>query len=118
MQMYDVDADSWSYGPPMPFARGGMAAFGLFGRLHVIGGETSFPPPEDDVFSSSQGVYGHTALYDPALRAWQWGASMPTAVHGVFPVRIDAQTATLHSDPLRSAPLPSGWSFRCSRVQI
>ena len=62
----------------------------MFGRLHVIGGETSFPPPEDDVFSSSQGVYDHTALYNPARSAWQWGASMPTAVHGVVPVRENA----------------------------
>jgi hypothetical protein len=55
----------------MPTPRGGIAAAGVDGRIHVFGGESP-----SSTFSTHE-------AFDVATGAWQALESMPTARHGL-----------------------------------
>lgn len=63
---YDPERNAWTEGPPMPSARGGLAAVAFDGKLYAIGG-----------FDGS-GNTGAVEVYDPATRQWTGKAPLPT----------------------------------------
>lgn len=67
LRIYDIDADRWRDGPPVPTARGALATAVLDGRIHAIGGTTH---GERDV--------GAHEVYDPETGEWTELAPMPT----------------------------------------
>lgn len=67
MRIYDIAADRWRDGPPVPTARGALATAVLDGRIHAIGGTTH---GRRDV-----GVH---EVYDPEAGEWTELAPMPT----------------------------------------
>jgi N-acetylneuraminic acid mutarotase len=56
----------WSAGPPMPHPRTEVAAAGLAGRVHLVGG-----------FGPAQALLE----YDPATERWRERAALPVALH-------------------------------------
>jgi N-acetylneuraminic acid mutarotase len=78
--VYDPATDSWSDLPPMPTARGGLAAVALNGKIYVVGGG-GMPPgkkPEPLGFASPHYVLSIVEVYDPANKSWKRVADMPT----------------------------------------
>jgi hypothetical protein len=65
--IYHPASDTWVEGPPMPTARGALAAAELDGRLIAVGGYTD---------SSNTGA---VELYDPLHERWDRLPSLPTA---------------------------------------
>lgn len=90
--VYDPATDSWASSldpgsglPPLPQARGGMGkAVYLGGEFYVFGGETI----DGGGGATAQGVYARVDVYDPVANAWRLDRPMPTARHGIFPVRV------------------------------
>jgi N-acetylneuraminic acid mutarotase len=90
--VYDPFADAWasSLDPgsglaPLPQKRGGMGkAVWLGGEFYVIGGETI----DGGGGATSQGVYARVDVYDPFANTWRTDTPMPTARHGLYPVRV------------------------------
>ncbi len=73
-ESYDPALDRWTSLPPLPTARGGLAAIAQDGVCHVVGGEDwALPFP---------GTFGAHEIFDPARGAWSTGRAMPTARHG------------------------------------
>ncbi len=66
VQVYDAIGDSWSFSTPMPFTASGMgSAFAdSAGNLYVFGGETTRPPPANDHYATSLGVYPQTRIFN------------------------------------------------------
>lgn len=90
-QIYDPNTNLWSYGEPMPIARGGMgAAVFTNGYFVVAGGETT-----SSAAATTDGVYPQTMLYKPTLRQWFSASNMPIAVHGSYPA-IDPSTGNVY----------------------
>lgn len=91
VQIYDPATDTWASGgedgtgpSPLPRARTemGRAVFAE-GRFYIFGGETS-----DGAGGNPQRVHDRVDIYDPTSDAWQTGAPMPTARHGISPVVV------------------------------
>lgn len=84
VQWYDPATDTWESSnqvqsdlTPMPAGRGGTGK-SLFhrGEFYVFGGE------------APNTVYPQVYAYDPVANTWRTDAPMPTARHGIFPVRF------------------------------
>ena len=94
VQIYDPVADSWesSNDPgstlaPLPQARGGTGtAVYANGEFFVFGGETSNGPG-----ATPTRTYDRVDIYDPVSNSWRPGATMPTALHGLYPVLHNEQ---------------------------
>jgi N-acetylneuraminic acid mutarotase len=90
VQIYDPATDRWTAsgeganGPaPLPQARGGMGkAVFVNGEFWVFGGETLDGPG-----ATSDRVYDRVDIYSPSSNSWRAGPPMPTARHGIFPLR-------------------------------
>ena len=75
VDIYDVTADTWTAGPPLPEPTSGMAAELLKdGRIHVVGGE--------DPGTLGGGVIDAHYTLDPDTGIWNSGAKSVLAVHG------------------------------------
>ena len=75
VDIYDVTADTWTTGPPLPEPTSGMAAEILQdGRIHVIGGE--------DPGTIGGGVIDAHFMLDPETGTWSSGPKARLAVHG------------------------------------
>ena len=54
------------------------------GEFYVFGGETA-----TGAGATADGVYHRVDVYRPATNTWRLDAPMPTARHGIFPLRVD-----------------------------
>ena len=94
--VYDPAANAWqsSLDPgstlaPLPQARGGMGkAVWLNGEFYVFGGETLTGAGG----ATAQGVYARVDVYDPLANSWRSDTPMPTARHGIYPIRVHGST--------------------------
>jgi len=71
VEIYDPATDSWRTGPPLPAARGGLAAVALPDRILVFGGEAPLR-----IFSANE-------MYEAAGNRWIAKEPMPTPRHGI-----------------------------------
>jgi hypothetical protein len=71
MQVYDVKADKWSAGPPLPVAVNHHMGAVAGGKLYVFGGQSASPTASPFVDSTFE--------FDPATQQWSARAAMPTA---------------------------------------
>ena len=96
VHVYDPLTDSWisSYdgGPPgsdlalLPQKRGGTGkAVWYHDEFYVFGGETQTNPGGH---ANPQGTYDRVDVYDPATNTWRLDAEMPTARHGIYPLKF------------------------------
>ena len=53
VEVYDIGADAWSPGPPLPLAVNHAMAATVDGRIHVLGGFTARGPPTDQAFGGA-----------------------------------------------------------------
>jgi N-acetylneuraminic acid mutarotase len=74
MQVYDVKADKWSYGPPLPVAVNHHMAAAAGGKIYVFGGQSASPTASPFVNTVFE--------FDPATQNWRARAAMPTARSG------------------------------------
>ncbi len=72
LEVYDVAANAWSVGAPMPVAVNHPGAAALNGRLYVIGGALASGASTDAVQE-----------YDPARNEWALKSPMPSARNAV-----------------------------------
>ena len=87
VQVYDPATDVWdsssqaqSQLTPMPSGRGGTGRAVLFaGEFYVFGGE------------EPGNVFDEVFVYRPSTNGWREDAPMPTARHGIFPVRFQGR---------------------------
>ncbi len=70
LEAYSPAGDRWYELPPMPTARGGLAAAALQERLFVFGGEIP-------------AVFDQNEAYDPSSGTWQQMTAMPSPRHGM-----------------------------------
>jgi N-acetylneuraminic acid mutarotase len=82
LQSYDPATDTWEDLPPMPTARGGLAAATIDGRIHVVGGES---------FGDGSRTFPEQAAYDPEIDRWQTLEGLPTARHGLAAAAYDGE---------------------------
>jgi N-acetylneuraminic acid mutarotase len=75
VQVYDIAADKWQLGPPLPQPNNHGMAAGVNGKVYLIGGQTT-----DD----QDGATAVSTVYElnPATGAWVMKAPMPTARSG------------------------------------
>jgi hypothetical protein len=71
----------------MPTARGGIAAAGFEGRIHVLGGE------------SPTRTFDRNEAFDPELRRWLPMAPMPTPRHGLGAAVVADRLYTVAGGP-------------------
>ena len=91
VQIYDPASDTWvvsgvgSSSPArLPQARGGMGKAVFDGKeFWVFGGETL-----NGAGANRRGVYDRVDIYDPVANHWRSGPAMPTARHGIFPLKV------------------------------
>lgn len=91
VQIYDPASDTWvvsgvgnSTPARLPQARGGMGKAVFDGKeFWVFGGETL-----DGAGAERHGVYNRVDVYDPVANRWRNGPAMPTARHGIFPLKV------------------------------
>ena len=76
-EAYDPATDGWTALPPVPTARGGIAAATLGGRIHVFGGE------------GSGGTFVANEAFDVARGSWVRLAPLPTSRHGLGAATVD-----------------------------
>lgn len=74
VQIYDPDADAWSFGAALPVGCSGLGAAAMNGRIYVAGGEGS----------ACDGTV--VQEYDPVADSWRLVAALPDAHHSVWPV--------------------------------
>jgi N-acetylneuraminic acid mutarotase len=94
LQVYDPLSDSWETSDkpasdlsPLPIGRGGMGrAVWFAGEFYVFGGQTRNGPGATDF-----GVYARVDVYDPLADSWRMEAALPTARHGISPVRTGSR---------------------------
>lgn len=74
-EQYDPKSGTWKKLPPMPTARGGLAALAMGSTCHVVGGEDwRLPAP---------GTFGSHEVFDTTTGTWTVASPMPTARHGL-----------------------------------
>ena len=91
VQIYDPVSNTWvasgvgdSTPARLPQARGGMGKAVFDGKeFWVFGGETL-----DGAGADRLGVYNRADVYDPVANRWRSGPAMPTARHGIFPLKV------------------------------
>ncbi len=96
VQVYDPMTASWdsSDAPlsdlePLPEGRGGTGhAVYYRGEFYVMGGETNDP---GDPSATLDRVYPQVYAYDPLTHTWRRDADLPTARHGIYPVRFQGR---------------------------
>ena len=67
LRIYDIAEDSWQDGPPLPTARGALAATVHDGRIHALGGV--------DLDGENTGAH---EVFDPETESWSSAAPLPT----------------------------------------
>ncbi len=112
VQVYDVAADRWTIGPPVPVPMHHAMAAGVGGRLYVIGGEF------DGAGTGRPEVYLDTVYeLDPRAGTWRKRASMPTARSAGGVAVIDGKIYVAGGRPPRGAdfalydPAADKWSI-------
>ena len=80
-EIYDPAVDEWTSGPPIPTARGGVAAAVHNGKLYVFGGEGN---GDDEL-----GVFDEVEAFDLAQNVWLSLEGMKTARHGLGAATVD-----------------------------
>ena len=70
VEIYDIEADSWSMGTPMNGVRSNHAAIVLGDNMFVFGGFTGF-------------VLQSVEIYDPVSDTWAEGPPLPIATHSL-----------------------------------
>jgi len=80
VEVYDPATDTWSDGPSMNVARGGLAAAVLHGHIVVAGGE---------VIIAGRDTLDSVELFDPATGQWTPAPPLPVALHGVPAAAVD-----------------------------
>jgi N-acetylneuraminic acid mutarotase len=85
LQIFDPATGSVEAGPAMPTARGGAAAVGLDGKLHVIGGVVAFG---NDPMGSESNTH---EVFDPSTGTWSSRAAMPSPRWGHGAVTVDGK---------------------------
>lgn len=80
LRIYDIDSGEWRDGPPLPTARGALAAVVKDGRIHAIGGKVD----------EETSVATHEA-YDIAAETWDERSEMFTARDHHRAVAIDGE---------------------------
>ena len=73
VEAYDPARYAWTSEPDLPFARGGLTAAVLDGRIHVTGGENL----------NGGGTYGEHDVFDPTAGSWARAPDLPTSRHGL-----------------------------------
>jgi hypothetical protein len=71
MQIYDVAADKWAYGPPLPIAVNHHMAAVANRKIYVFGGQSASPTASPFVDTTFE--------FDPETQKWRSRAPMPTA---------------------------------------
>ncbi|MCX5859610.1 MAG: hypothetical protein NT056_06890 [Proteobacteria bacterium] len=67
MEAYNPSIDTWTMKPPMPTARGWLAAAGIDGLLYAIGGT-----------AGGRNFYNTLEVYNPATNTWMMKSPMPS----------------------------------------
>ncbi len=73
LEIYNTKANTWTRGPDMAHASGGLTAAAFAGQVHVTGGE-AFSPGR---------TFNHHQVYDPKTNVWSILQALPTARHGL-----------------------------------
>ena len=81
VEAYDPATNAWTTLPPMPTARGGMAAGVLEGRIHTAGGENLV----------AISTYREHEVFDLATQTWSRGPDLPTKRHGLASAVVDGR---------------------------
>lgn len=77
VEVYDPASDRWTAAPPLPTARGSLAAVALGGQIYALGGE-----------GAPGTVSGAVERLDPFRGIWTTLPDMPAAVHGLGAVAV------------------------------
>jgi len=99
-RLYNITADSWSFGLPGPGPARSEAAYGdttHAGFLYVIGGG-----------SSEGGVFRDVNRYDPVMDVWTTVAPMPTARAGAVAAAVDNTIFVIGGRTTAGGPCGSG----------
>ena len=99
-RLYNITADSWSFGLPGPGPARSEAAYGdttHAGFLYVIGGG-----------SSEGGVFHDVNRYDPVMDVWTTVAPMPTARAGAVAAAVDNTIFVIGGRTTAGGPCGSG----------
>jgi N-acetylneuraminic acid mutarotase len=91
VQIYNLATNTWrssldagSTLAPLPQARGGMGRAVYYnGEFYVLGGETL-----NGLGATLKHVYQRVDIYNPVTNIWRFGAALPTARHGTFPLLV------------------------------
>ncbi len=79
----------------VPQRRGGMGKAVYFrGEFFVIGGETSTP---NEVPNN---VYNRVDVYNPVTNTWRLEAALPTARHGIYPMKANGRIYVAAGGPM------------------
>lgn len=98
VQVYDVAADSWRFGPSVPMPMHHTMAVGVGGRLYVIGGEF------DGAGTGRPEVFLNTVyMLDSQAGTWTRRAPMPTARSGGGAAVIDGKIYVAGGRPPRGS---------------
>jgi len=79
VEVYDPATDSWRVAPPLPSARGGLAAAALPDRILVFGGEAPLR------------IFSATEMYEAVTNRWISKTPMPTPRHGIGAAVVDGR---------------------------
>jgi N-acetylneuraminic acid mutarotase len=96
VQVYDLAADVWEFGPPLPVPLHHSVAAGVGGTLYVIGGEVS------PTGIAAQDIFVNTVYaLDPAAGEWSVKTPMPTARSAMATGVIDGKLYVAGGRPPR-----------------
>jgi len=79
LEVYSPFTNSWSTGPDLPTARGGIAGAIFDGQFVVVGGE------------GRGSTFSQVEAYDPLRKKWTSLPPLPTARHGLAAVSLDGK---------------------------
>jgi len=87
VDLFDVDTGTWTQGPDLHTARGGIAAVSYGEHVFVFGGE------------GPSGTFAQVEDYDAATKSWGVAPDLPTPRHGLGAAKIGDRVYVIGGGP-------------------